>query len=198
MLQGMLRGEVRPGTWLRQDELAEQLGVSKIPVREALQRLSARGLVHFESNRGVVVGALTSDEVEENYALRLAIEPQLLRRSVPGITIVDLAEAELALDDPRQPPTEANWAFHRALYRGAGWRRALAMAEILHAAVAPYVVLYTEQLGGGAHSEREHRAILDACRRRDVEAAVDVLHSHLVEAADTLVAFLEPSEEHTT
>ncbi len=198
MLRGMLRGELPPGTWLRQDELAEQLGVSKIPIREALQRLCAIGLVRFETNRGVVVGSLSATEAEENYALRRAIEPQLLGRAIPRASIVDLAEAELALDDDQRTPTEANWAFHRALYRPAGWSRALAMTEILHAAVAPYVMLYTEGLGAAAHSDHEHRAILEACRRHDVTAALDLLHSHLDAAADTLVAFLQPSEEKAT
>lgn len=198
MLQGMLRGELPPGTWLRQDELADQLGVSKIPVREALQRLCAIGLVRFESNRGVVVGSLSAAEAEENYSLRRAIEPQLLRRAIPRASIVDLAEAEFALDDTERSLTEANWAFHRALYRPADWQRALAMTEILHAAVAPYVVLYTEGLGAAANSANEHRAILEACRQHDADAAVELLHSHLDEAADTLVTFLQPSEEKPT
>ncbi len=60
----LLRGALPPGTWVRQDELAERLEVSKIPVREALQRLAALGLVRFESNRGVTVPKLTVDDAE--------------------------------------------------------------------------------------------------------------------------------------
>ena len=187
----MLRGEFGPGTWLRQDDLAERLGVSKIPVREALQRLAAGGLLRFEANRGAVVPDLTAVEAEENYALRRAIEPQLLERALPRLSIVDLAEAEMALDADDLLLTEANWAFHRALYRASGWARGLAIAEILHVAVAPYVVLYTEGLGGAADSDAEHAAMLDACRRGDGDAASAILAGHLDHAHGALVAFLE-------
>jgi len=182
----MLRGELVPGTWLRQDDLAERLGVSKIPVREALQRLAAIGLLRFEANRGVIVPSLSAAEAEENYALRRAIEPLLLDRALPSLSIVDLAEAELALTSESLSLTEANWAFHRALYRASGWEQGMAMTEILHAAVAPYVVLYTERLGAAQHSEDEHTAILNACRQGDQTTAHNLLVEHLDTAAEAL------------
>ena len=119
----LLRGALQPGTWVRQDELAERLQVSKIPVREALQRLAALGLVRFESNRGVTVPKLTVDDAEEQFELRRAVEPRLLARAIPRLTIADLAEAEMALDVDGTGTTEANWRFHRALYAPAGWQR---------------------------------------------------------------------------
>lgn len=195
LMRALLRGELTPGTWLRQDELAEQHGVSKVPVREALQRLAGIGLLRFVPNRGAVVPELSAAEAEEHYALRRGIEPQLLRRAVPRLSIVDLAEAELALGDEDQGAagrslTEANWAFHRALYRAAGWERGLALAQILHVAVAPYVVLYTEGLGGAGESHAEHLALLAASRDGDAEAAVAVLHDHLDHAEAALVDWL--------
>src|SRR6266568_951593 len=95
--QGLLRGDYQPGAWLRQDDLAAELGVSKIPVREALQRLAAASLVTFEPNRGAMVQPLTAAAAEEVFALRLAVEPKLLRRAIDRHTIVDFATAELAL-----------------------------------------------------------------------------------------------------
>lgn len=185
----MLRGSLQPGTWVRQDELAIRLGVSKIPVREALQRLAALDLVRFEPNRGVIVPELTAAEAEENYALRQAIEVRLLAQALPKLNIVDLAEAELALTSSVSL-TESNWHFHRALYRASGWDRGLAMAEILHAAVAPYVVLYTEGLGGAADSDAEHLTLLELCRTGDSAKATQVLTQHLETAAASLVEFL--------
>jgi len=190
VMAGMLRGELAPGTWLRQDDLAQQLGVSKIPVREALQRLAAIGLLRFEANRGVVVPSQSAAEAQENYALRRSIEPLLLEQALPNLSIVDLAEAELALSSDDLALTEANWVFHRALYRSSGWQRGLAMTEILHAAVAPYVVLYTQSLGGAKHSDAEHRAMLEACRHGDGAAAQHLLIEHLDNAADALLAYL--------
>lgn len=186
----MLSGSIQPGTWVRQDEVADRLGVSKIPVREALQRLAANGLVRFEANRGAIVPELSAGEALENYTLRRAIEVQLLRQSLPRLSVVDLAEAELALSSTASVP-ESNWRFHRALYQASGWHRGLAMVEILHAAVAPYVVLYTNGLGGAANSDEEHRTMLEACRIGDGHAAETHLTGHLDSAANVLVGFLD-------
>ncbi len=186
----MLRGEMVPGERLRQDELASELGVSKIPVREALQRLAASGLLLFESNRGAIVPSLNADDAVENYTLRRAIEPQLLARALPLLSVVDLAEAELALESPQMSLTESNWAFHRAIYRPAGWTRGLAIAEMLHAAVAPYVRVYTQELGGAAESGTEHEQLLDACRAGDSETASALLEIHLDHAQAALTTFL--------
>ncbi len=186
----LLRGELAPGLRLGQDEVADRLGVSKIPVREALQRLAALGLLRFETNRGAFVPRLTVADAVENYALRRALEPKLLERAVDRLSVVDLAEAEQALDDDAGT-ADTNWRFHRALYRAADWRRGLAMVEILHAAVAPYVVLYTDALGGADDSDDEHARLLEACRRRDAPAALGLLHIHLERAERTLVASLE-------
>ncbi|MEP1122387.1 MAG: GntR family transcriptional regulator [Ilumatobacter sp.] len=198
VMDRMLRGALAPGTWMRQDELAASMGVSKIPVREALQRLAALGLLRFEPNRGAVIPALTAAEADENFTLRRAVEPELLRRSIPKLTIVDLAEAELALASDRPATSdadpsglEANWRFHRAIYVASGWERGLAVVEILHASVAPYVRLYTDSLGGGSDSDVEHQALLDACRSGDVDGAVDLLDAHLDHAATALRAFLD-------
>jgi DNA-binding GntR family transcriptional regulator len=188
--RSLIRGDYASGAWLRQDDLAAELGVSKIPVREALQRLAAASLVTFEPNRGALVRPLTAADAEEIFALRLAIEPELLRRAIGRQTIVDLATAELALKSDSRTLTEANWEFHRALYDAARWPRALATVETLHAAVAPYVLLYTEGLGGAAHSDAEHRELLEHCRAADPRAAVRVLRVHVRAAADALASYL--------
>lgn len=183
---GLLRGDYPPGTWLRQDDIAAELGVSKIPVREALQRLAAASLVTFETNRGAVVRPLTVGDAEEIFTLRLAFEPELLRRAIGRHTIVDLATAELALSDPSQSLTESNWRFHRALYSAAEWPRASTIVETLQAAVAPYVSLYEVDLGGRAHSDAEHAELLEHCRAGDAPAAVRVLRTHLRGAAEAV------------
>lgn len=193
MIDDLLRGALTPGTRIRQDALAAQLGVSKIPVREALQRLSALGLLQFETNRGATVPSLSVAEAVENSVLRQSIEVEMLRHAIPNMSIVDVAEAELALANTELGVTESNWAFHRSLYRAAGWARGLAMVEILHAAVAPYVLLYLESLGGAGPSEAEHLALLDACRAGDVDAATALLRSHLADSSAAVIDFLGPT-----
>jgi DNA-binding GntR family transcriptional regulator len=188
--RGLIRGDYAPGAWLRQDDIAAELGISKIPVREALQRLAAASLVTFEPNRGALVRPLTAADADEIFALRLAIETELLRRAIGRHTIVDFATAELALTSQAGTLTEANWRFHRALYDAAGWPRALTMVETLHAAVAPYVLLYTEGIGGAARSDAEHHELLESCRAADARSAGRVLRVHLRAAADALAGYL--------
>jgi DNA-binding GntR family transcriptional regulator len=187
---GLIRGDYPPGTWLRQDDLAAELGVSKIPVREALQRLASASLVTFEPNRGAVVRPLTESDAQEVFALRLAVEPELLHRAIGRHTIVDLATAELALTSESRTLTEANWDFHRALYDPARWPLALAIVETLNAAVAPYVLLYSEGLGGGAQSDAEHHELLEHCRTGDAGSALRVLRAHVRAAADSVARYL--------
>ena len=186
----IFRGELFPGSRLRQEELSEKLGISKIPIREALQRLAAEGLVTFAPNRGSVVRALDADEAVETYGLRRALEPLLLERSIPHLTIVDLAQAEIALEPGRFAPAEGNWLFHSALYAGCGWSRGLGMVENLHAVVAPYLLLYTGDPKHRQRSEGQHIEMLELCRGRQIEDAVHVLKEHLDEASKALVEFL--------
>ncbi|MCB0990605.1 MAG: GntR family transcriptional regulator [Acidimicrobiales bacterium] len=191
IMDKMLRGEFAPGSWLRQDELAARFGVSKIPVREALQRLVAIGLLNLEPNRGVVVPHLTAAEANETFELRRSIEPLLLERSIEQLTIIDLAEAEMALGEVGGSVPASNWVFHRALYRSSGWERGLAIVHILQVAVAPYVALYTEGLGGAQQSDAEHRALLELCRSKDLPGAMMVLMDHLQHAQTVLADFLD-------
>ena len=190
VLTALLKGALQPGEWIRQDDLAAELGVSKVPVREALQRLSAEGLVSFELNRGSAVRSLTAADAEEIYALRMALEPMLLERSIARLSIVDLATAEMALAKKDLSIGEANWEFHRALYAGAGWERAVTIVGRLHAAVAPYVVLYTQKLSGSGASDKQHRKLLKLCQAGKSQKAVELLREHLSEAAAALVESL--------
>src|SRR3982751_2703327 len=89
----ILRGDYPEGEPLRQDALAEELGVSRIPVREALRQLEAEGLVTFSPHRGAVVSSLSLDEIDELFELRAAIESDLLRRAIPKMTKEQLDRA---------------------------------------------------------------------------------------------------------
>jgi DNA-binding GntR family transcriptional regulator len=160
-----------------------------------LHRLAAQGLVSFAANRGNNFLFFNDSGSKEIYSLRQAIEPMLLKRSVSQLTIVDLAEAEMALDDTAAPIGEANWRFHRSLYAGAGWPRGSTIVGTLHAAVAPYVVLYTQALGGSSASDTEHRELLQLCRAKQTTKAVKVLERHLVEASSALIAYLESQDD---
>ena len=192
ILQGLLQSNLP----LRQDELAERFGVSKIPVREALYQLKAEGLVTFFPNRGAVVAELSSAEVDEIYAMRIALETLALRRAIPHLTIANLIQAETLLDAIEQEKSiaqwgELNWEFHALLYQPANLPRLMEWVRLLHINVARYLVIFLVGLEYQATSQREHRAILEACRQGQIETAVTLLEQHLQAAANKLVAFLQ-------
>src|SRR5262250_2935783 len=93
----IIRGEIAEGTQLRQDAIATQYQVSRIPVREALRQLDAEGLIAIVPNRGAVVPALSPDDIEEIFLIRALFEPEVLKRSIPHLTEEDLAEADAVL-----------------------------------------------------------------------------------------------------
>ena len=195
----ILQGIYKSNAPLRQDEIAARFGVSKIPVREALQQLKAEGLVTFFPNRGAVVSTLSSAEVDEIYAMRIALETLALQRAIPHLTIADLARAEALLNQLDQEPQvtrwgELNWEFHALLYRPANLPRLMSWMATLHTNVARYMLLYLAGMEYQAASQQEHRAILAACRQGEINLACERLRRHLQTAADQLVTFLQQQE----
>src|SRR6187401_2525244 len=94
----ILRGDYPDGEPLRQDAIGAELGVSRIPVREALRQLEAEGLVTFNPHRGAVVSTLSLKQIAELYELRADVESDLIRRAVPNLTAEDDARAAEILD----------------------------------------------------------------------------------------------------
>lgn len=195
----ILQGIYKSNAPLRQDEIAARFGVSKIPVREALQQLKVEGLVTFFPNRGAVVSSLSSAEVDEIYAMRIALETLALQRAIPHLTIADLTRAEALLDQLDQEEqvarwSELNWEFHALLYRPANLPRVMNWVSTLHINVARYMTLYLAGMAYQAASQAEHRTILAACRQGKIELACEQLRQHLQAAASQLVQVLQQSE----
>jgi DNA-binding GntR family transcriptional regulator len=191
----ILQGRLRSNQPLRQDQIAEQFGVSKIPVREAMVQLRAEGLVIFAPNRGFVVSELSPDEVEEIYLMRTALETKLLERAIPNLRRADFIRAGSVLDiseieDDSTKWSDLNWEFHAILYQAAQLPRIISTVEVLHNNVARYLLIYLKSLSAWDLSQREHKKLLNASRKRDVAGALTILQLHLSRASDSLVSFL--------
>ncbi len=189
------QGILKSGQPLRQDELAGRFGVSKIPLREALFQLKAEGLVAFYPNRGAVVAELSPDEVEEIYFMRIALEDAALRRAIPKLTVADLLRGEQILADLDQEQnigrwSDLNWEFHATLYAPAKMPRLMEWIKTLHNNIGRYLITYLAGMDYQRASQAEHRQILEACRRGDIQAASGHLQTHLRLASEQLVAFL--------
>lgn len=200
----IIRGTLKGGQPLPQDELAARFGVSKIPAREALFQLRAEGLVAFSPNRGAVVASLSADEVEEIYAMRIALETLALRRALPKLTRADFVRLEglITIMDDEQDPlrwSELNWEFHHLLYAPCKLPRLLETIESLHVNVQRYVIAYLSNFNYHVEAQQQHRSILQACQQGDAEQAVALLAAHLQQASDKMCSLLvaHPSEEET-
>lgn len=181
--EAIVRGTLAEGAPIRQDHVAAELGISKIPLREALSRLEGQGLVTMLPRRGAIVTTVSPEKIEDIYQTRLALEPQVLAGAIPHQTRADLDAAERLVGEMDQRGTEQlgrlNWQFHRALYAPSGREVALQILETLHIHVDRCVRLHMALIDRSRVSNMEHRRILDACRNGDVAVAQSLLHDHL-------------------
>ncbi|WP_063713422.1 GntR family transcriptional regulator [Nocardia tenerifensis] len=193
--EAILNGTIRPGTPLRQEELAEVFGVSRMPVREALIQLEAKGLVRLRTGKGAVAVNIDPVDFLETYDLRLIIEPAALELSIPNLTDADIHETRsLArrLDTETDPVTvgRLNTEFHMSLCRKATNYRLLKLVRAALEEEEQIIRLHLAGLGADAIGQAEHHALADAAEARDAAAATAVLHRHLTAAADTLRDYL--------
>jgi DNA-binding GntR family transcriptional regulator len=182
----ILSGRLAPGSRIRQEELAQQYDVSRIPVREALRQLESDGLVTLRANSGAWVANLNAEEFIEIYKIRERLEPLALRESVPHLKDEQIAQ----LDDLRVAMSEAtnvedflrmDREFHLLTYSGARMTNLNDMIERFWNTTQHYRRMFTEN----ASPERrwiinaEHRLLVEALRRRDQDEAERVLFGHI-------------------
>ncbi|GGC66258.1 GntR family transcriptional regulator [Undibacterium terreum] len=189
-------GVLSAGVPLKQEELAERFGVSRIPVREALKTLEAEGLIRHEPNKGAVVASHSLSEVIEMLDIRIGLETRALRLAMPHLTEQDLQNAAAILDryDASSKPSvwsALNLEFHLALYKAANKPRLLKMIEDLVLGTQRYTRVYISHTVGREQPQREHHALLEALRRKDVEQAVSLLEQHIAHTQSVLLAAQE-------
>jgi DNA-binding GntR family transcriptional regulator len=195
---GILHGNYAEGEPLRQDALADELGVSRIPIREALRQLEAEGLVTFNPHRGAIVSRLSLAEIEEVFDVRATIEPDLLRRALPRFTPLYLDRVDDILDryahalrtgDVSQWG-DLNWQFHSTLYAPADRPITLAILQRLHQQSDRYLRMQLALTHGETRANEEHRAIAAAARAGDAKRACVLMREHIAGAGRSLLAFL--------
>jgi DNA-binding GntR family transcriptional regulator len=194
----ILEGTLAPGSVMSQVALAEELGISRTPLREALRMLQSEGLVEGEPNRRVRVAPMTAQDLEELCIMRVALESEALRLSVPQMTSEDLARLEghmaemshFAQDKDYVRWTVPHHSFHRALTAHAGVRVNLVLAQMFDHAER-YRRLHIGH-GPGAWATAQHRDILDACKARDRDGSAGLLAAHLARTAFEVSELLDP------
>ena len=184
----IMGGELPPGGFLRQRELAEQFGVSATPVREALRRLESEGLIVFDTHRGVTVADPGIEEIEEDYRILSALEALAGRLAVDKITAEDLEEidslhGQLARPDlPEERRKELNRQFHFRVYECAHSPTLLLLMRLLWRSFpnGPQAGRPFEE------SVRQHTRLIGALRDRDPEEVVAVIEDHALGSIEYL------------
>ncbi|MGO7136425.1 GntR family transcriptional regulator [Rhizobium leguminosarum] len=197
--EAILSGALVDGTQLRQDQLAEQFGTSRIPVREALRQLEAEGLVTIEPNRGAVVASVSLDDVLEMLDIRIALECYALRLAIPQMAEEDLDAAESILEGYNLEPNPEswgamNWQFHWAIYAPCHRPRLLGMIEANYGHVNRFVRTQVSLATGKERPRKEHELLLALCREGDIEQATSLLETHIEQTKKSVQA----SRRHKT
>lgn len=201
----IVRGEIAAGQTTTQAMLANHLGlgVSRTPLREALRMLQHEGLVLSEPNRRIQIADFSVADVEQLYAMRIALEAVAIRATVPYLEPEDFAELEglMAKMDHYMRLTDVDrWgvphaAFHAVFVAGAGPRITSLLAQLFDHGERYRRAYDVYDPSGWPTRSAEHRAMLTAAAERDAELTVERLVRHYVHTAETVITRLEPDHE---
>ncbi|TNV19526.1 GntR family transcriptional regulator [Buttiauxella sp. B2] len=177
---------------IRQDEVAKKFNVSKIPVREALKKLEAEGLVIFVRNRGAIVTRMSDDELAQLFEIRILLEVRLLELSVPAMkdrdfALIDEAYERYVSDTNIQNWSNLNWEFHAALYHAANRPLIVETVRMINQKLERYLRMQISLSDGKARADREHAEIIALCRKGEVEKVVAILKQHIYGVCQSLL-----------
>lgn len=193
----ILGGTIPTGSRINIDEIAESLSISRMPVREALRQLDSEGLITIRPNRGAVVASLTTEEIEEFFLMRAALEPLAVRLAVPRFTKGDFLDLRLHAERlERAEGTPVEWLrrhkeFHNFINERSGRRNLIREIKRVTEIVEPYLLNYIavykiEEIPG-----HEHRTIVAAIELGDADAAEKAMRDHIAVASSGILAHID-------
>jgi DNA-binding GntR family transcriptional regulator len=200
----IVQGSLKPNQRLVEEAIAGQLGVSRTPVREALRRLEAEGLVIYTPQRGAIVRQVSTAELAEVYDLRILLECYAARTAAERIQPSDLGQLEQLCDafetalQDRRPRGEQvrelmtlNDEFHSAIIRICGNQRLARFMNMTLGSTMIYGIYYYFDEGKSRIAAREHRQIVAALRAGNAARAETLMQEHLARARDLIFEAME-------
>lgn len=180
----ILDGRLPSGIALRQQELATLFGVSRMPVREALRQLEAQSLLRVETHKGAVVAPLINEDATDAYALRILLESEALRQSIPLLTAEDVLTArgyieQLEVETDYSKMGTLNRLFHMTLYSRAPNKRLLKLVEDGLNEEERFLRFNLKYMGLGKLSQHDHYELLRMAEARDTDSTIAALALHL-------------------
>ena len=188
----LLDGRLAPGVSIRPDALGEELGVSAVPVREALRILEGEGHVHYRPHRGYVVAALDVDDLIEIYRIRELLETEAVSRAIPrfrGETVARLREVVREMDEVQDDVislTAVNRRFHFTLFEAAEMPQLVRVLRILWDSSDRYRLRYLMSAENRQLVHDQHQRMMQAVADGDVATFLDESHKHRAHAIAAL------------
>lgn len=191
----VVSGELPLGTPLRQDDLAERLGVSRTPLREAINRLVAEGLVTSDPHRGAVVARLSAQELRETYEIREVLEVLAGRIAAEHRTDDDVRGLTAILAEFEATGSVEEWAqlntrFHMTMYAVSRRTELCTLIERMRNRAELFVRVLVASPGRSQRAEQDHLRILAAFAARDADATEIEIRNHLRVTVDSVAAVL--------
>ncbi|WP_022951669.1 GntR family transcriptional regulator [Leucothrix mucor] len=198
--EDIITGKLAAGKPLRQDEIAKEHGVSKVPVREALLKLESDGFVVFRKNCGATVRELSIAEILHLMDIRVALECKALELAIPNLIQADLVEAKRILDEYTDEDSLSYWSkmnqrFHHLLYEPCGNVQLLEMIAEVQRKMGPTIRLLVTETTGLTRPQAEHRDILSACEANNVALGVELLKQHIETTKKETAAMLRRRDQ---
>lgn len=200
----IINGELHEGEQLRQDAIATEFYISRIPVREALSHLAAEGLITIVANHGAVVSALSLEEISQLFEMRAVLECYMLRQAIPNFREENLQRAEEVLEQYEQSLAresdmhswgKLNWDFHSALYAPANRPIILSFLKTLSNNCDRYTRLHLAVTRKLQQAGEAHRDLLNICRKGDPDLAAEAMWKHIWDAGEYLMEFIKSRRE---
>jgi DNA-binding GntR family transcriptional regulator len=198
----IVSGEYAGGEQIRQEAVADELGVSRIPIREALLQLESEGLVVIHTHEGAVVASLSPEDAIDLFEARMILESMLVKKAIEAATPADVArigaclsEYEKAVKNGADPETlsRLNWAFHTAMCEPANRPRMMAIVVSLYTATDRYLRLQINRPGAKAKALKDHREIFEAYEGKRGAAVGKLIKAHIMGAYDDVMSRLKGS-----
>jgi len=200
VLRGIRTGRFKAGARLIPEEIANEIGMSRMPVREAFRRLSTEGLVLIRPNRGCVVAGLTIEEIYEIFEIRSVLEGLAVRLAMPRLDAEVFSELDRLLARMERSGGQGgdDWVtrhreFHEYLCSFSGRPKLIRQIASLHVNIEPYLRIWLHHAEKPLSAEEEHRAIILALQAGDAAFAEAAMEKHVLDTAPALAAFIAES-----
>jgi DNA-binding GntR family transcriptional regulator len=199
----IVHGKLGPGDAVDQERLAESLGVSRMPLRQALQRLESDGLIERRPHHTAIVTGFSQSDIRDIYAARSVLEGLLAEKgagslAAPGLDRLAAVYDRMSVAVPTADSdvfVRLDWEFHQVIYRASGYPRTIDITEQLRSSSERYMYYYAAHSPGTAESLAEHEQIMRACQEGNPGLVRELTEKHISRSAAKLITLVGPDDD---